>query len=59
MKKLYYKGTHPYSFRTGEWARVIGTIFKDRVCFVLEYYDGALDYAAVIDTKNYELKEEE
>lgn len=59
MKKLYYKGTHQYSFRTGEWARVIGTIFKDRLCFVLEYSDGTLDYTPVIDKQNYELKEEE
>lgn len=59
MKKLYYRGTHEYSFRTGQWALVIGTIFKERLCFLIEFPDGQLDYTPVIDIANYELKEED
>lgn len=57
MKVLYYRGTHNYSFKSGEWARVIGTAFKNRMCFVVEYQDGTIDYTPIIDNKNYELKE--
>lgn len=57
MKKLFYKGTHQYSFRTGEWAEVIGVVFKERLCFIVQFRDGVMDYKPVIDTENYELKE--
>lgn len=62
MKKLYYRGTHKYSFRSGEWGEVLGTIFESRICrlcFLVKYPDGVFDYAAIVDTKNYELKEED
>lgn len=58
MKKLFYRGTHQYSFRTGEWAIVIGMSFDRRQCFIVEYPDGFRDYVAIIDVNNYELKEE-
>lgn len=57
MKKLFYKGTHQYSFRTGEWAEVIGVVFKESLCFIVQFRDGVIDYKPVIDTENYELKE--
>lgn len=59
MKKLYHRGTSPYSFKSMEWGLVIGTVFKDRWCFIIEYSDGKLDYSPMIDTENYDLKEVE
>lgn len=58
MKKLFYRGTHQYSFRSGEWAEVMGMKFDRRLCFIVEYPDGVRDYVAIIDVNNYELKEE-
>lgn len=57
MGRLYYRGISPYSFRSMQWGLVIGTIYKDRWCFMIEYEDGVLDYSPMIDTKNYELVE--
>ena len=34
MKKLFYRGTHQYSFRTGEWATVVGMKFDKRPCLL-------------------------
>lgn len=59
MKKLYYKGTHRYSFRSGEWGEVVGTELLERLCFLVRYPDGMIDYVAIVDTQNYELKEED
>ncbi|TLS99901.1 hypothetical protein [Aliarcobacter cibarius] len=59
MKKLFYRGINPYSFRSGEWGQVIGTSFKTRWCFIVEYKDGVIDYSPMIDTANYELNEED
>jgi hypothetical protein len=59
MKKLYYRGTHRYSFRSGEWGEVLGTIYENRLCFLVRYPDGVFDYVAIVDTQNYELKEED
>lgn len=50
------KGTHPYSFREGEEAEVIGVRWiKDRVCFMLLYEDGFVDYIPICDEGTYEL----
>lgn len=59
MKKLLYRGISPYSFKSMEWGLVIGTSFKNRWCFIVEYSDGKLDYSPMIDTENYELMEVE
>lgn len=59
MRKLFYRGIHQYSFRSGECAEVLGTTFKERLCFLIQYSDGTLDYTPVIDIENYELKEEQ
>lgn len=52
MRKLFYRGIHQYSFRSGEWAEVLGTTFKERLCFLIQYSDGTLDYTPVIDIEN-------
>ena len=59
MKKLYYKGTHPYGFRYGKWGLVIGTVYTGRWCFVIQYIDGVIDYTPIVDTNNYILEERE
>lgn len=62
MKKLCYRGTHQYSFRSGEWGEVINIKgFKGvgRWCYVVQYKDGVIDYCAVVDKNNYELIEVE
>lgn len=59
MKKLYYKGTSPYSFKADEWGLVIGTVYTNRWCFVIQYTDGVIDYTPIIDTNNYKLEERE
>jgi len=59
MKNLYYKGTSPYSFKSGEWGQVIGTAYTGRWCFVIQYTDGTMDYTPIIDTENYILEERE
>lgn len=30
MKKLFYRGTHQYSFRSDKWAEVLGMKFDKR-----------------------------
>lgn len=58
------KGTNPYSFRTGEWANIIGVkIFTPegcvpRACFECVYDDGVVDYVAISDLKNYVIEED-
>lgn len=58
------RGTHPYSFRSGEWAKVKGIAMiqpdwvEPRLAFICEYADGVIDYMAVDDfDSNYEIKE--
>lgn len=52
MKKLFYRGIHQYSFRSGEWAAVIGTVFKERLCFLIQFADCTIYYSPVIDIEN-------
>lgn len=54
----FYVGVHPYSFRSGEHAEIIGvrmvrTKHSFRACFMLLYADGMIDYSAIEDEKNY------
>ena len=58
-EKIILQRYTQYSFRSGEWAEVLGTTFKERLCFLIQYSDGTLDYTPVIDIENYELKEEQ
>lgn len=61
IEDAYYVGTHQYSFRSGEVARVVGlkTVYRDdfppRVCFHVIFADGKDDWCPVEDTENYKL----
>ena len=59
MKRMMYKGTSPYSFRYGEWGLVIGTVYTNRCCFVIQYTDGVIDYTPIVYTNNSKLEERE
>jgi hypothetical protein len=45
------KGTHPYTFRTGEWAVIRSVVpGSDRNCYLVEFEDGATDFWPVDDS---------
>ena len=55
------RGTHVYSFRSGEWADIIGVDIIEmrsgpRPCFRAIYDDGHIDTVAMCDFDNYEVK---
>jgi hypothetical protein len=58
------RGVHPYSFRSGEWASIVGVEvlapveLKPRVVYCCEYSDGFVDYISVSDSANYEIMTE-
>ena len=62
-KDAYYVGTHKYSFRQGEPAKIVGikTVFRDkenfpsRVCFHVVYADGFEDWCPIEDSENYKI----
>ncbi len=47
------RGTHPYAFRSGEWAVLKGTTLLpgfpegERECYLVEFPDGMCDFWAV------------
>lgn len=52
-------GTHPYAFRSGEAAEIVGvkTVFPKngrtpRPCFEVKYQDGVIDYTPVSEVEN-------
>ena len=56
------RGTHHYSFRSGEWALVVGVVFvtpnprlEPRPAYIVQYADGRTDHIALYDRENYEL----
>ncbi len=55
------RGTSPYSFRSGEWAHIVGVKMSTphglatRAVYQCLYYDGVTDYIPVSDTVNYEI----
>jgi hypothetical protein len=54
------RGTHPYVFRSGQWARLVGTVDDPetgRCCYSVVFEeDGATDFWPVDDTAaGYEL----
>ena len=56
------RGTHQYSFRSGQWANVIGVCFivpnpnlDSRLAYIAQYPDGEIDYIPVCDSSNYEI----
>ena len=63
-EKAYLIGTHPYSYRPGEPAEIIGTkIVKPigdleqnwRLCYEIKFSDGQIDYHPVRDKSNYKI----
>jgi hypothetical protein len=49
---LLIRGTHPYVFRSGEWARLVGTVDDPgtgRRCYSVRFDDGATDWWPVGD----------
>lgn len=42
--------THPYGFRSGEWARVLTTVESyGRPCWLVEFPDGQQDWWPITD----------
>lgn len=59
---LRIRGTHRYSFRSGEWAALVGYVMvipddsnEPRQAFMVRYNDGTVDYIPVSDANNYEI----
>lgn len=59
------RGIHAYSFRTGVWAQVLGTVWltpeydlEGRPCFVVMYPDGVVDYIPIEDERHYQIAPE-
>lgn len=56
------RGIHHYSFRSGEWAEIIGVRVDTpegldaRPAFLCRYEDGAFDHIPIIDSYNYEIE---
>lgn len=52
------RATHQYGFRNGEWANVIGLLWKnDRPCYRVKFIDGKEDYWPVYDSSDpYEFR---
>ena len=56
------RGIHPYSFRSGEWATIVGLVVcgKDypggRLNYMVMFDDGKVDYWPVCDESNHEIK---
>lgn len=44
------RATHPYSFRSGEWAALLTTVpGPDRECYLVQFPDGVTDFWVVGD----------
>ena len=54
--------THPYGFRSGEWATITGVItlnlrgLGERLCYQVVYDDGVKDVIALADQCNFEVQ---
>lgn len=59
MKLPSIRGAHPASFRSGEWARIIGLEWRNgRLCYVVLFVDDVEDSWPVYDASNpYEFRE--
>ena len=56
------RGTHHYSYRSGEWGLVVGVVFmtpdpmlEPRPVYLVQFADGKTDHIALYDRENYEL----
>lgn len=61
LTPIRLRGTHPYSFRTGQWATIESIVSVNlrsgpRACWKVRYPDGDGDTVAACDTDNYELE---
>lgn len=57
----WIRGTHPFQFRSGEWAELLTTAPSPdgKDCYVVRFRDGATDYWRVDDSvERYEFTEE-
>lgn len=60
QEPAFIRGTHHYSFRSGEWAKIVGVVVVSnggtpRPAFAVEYIDGVQDFIVVSDDRNYEI----
>jgi len=58
------RGTHHYSYRSGEWGLIVGVVFvtpdprlEPRPAYVVQYEDGKTNHIALYDRDNYELSQ--
>ena len=60
-KKVWITGLHPYAFRAGESAQIIGVSMETpegqdpRPCFEIRFEDGGKDFVPISDLGNYQL----
>ncbi len=60
-KRAFLVGTHPYSFRSGKPAEILGVEFAtpegetSRPCYRIRFNDGYVDGVPMSDTKNFEI----
>jgi len=52
------RGTHQYSFRSGQWADLVALVwFNDRPCYEVRFEDGYVDEWPIIDSSDpYEIR---
>jgi len=59
IKDAYYVGTHPYNYRCGEPAKIIGMAMvtpeglPERPCYVVMWDDGIVDYKPIHVPEGY------
>lgn len=51
MREGFIRATHPYAFRSGQWAQIVGVdeAQYDRPVFLVAFPDGATDSWACVD----------
>lgn len=59
MRKVLIRGTHPYAYRSGQWAELTGYAqLADRECYKVVFSDGADDLWPVHESGyDYEFKD--
>ncbi len=46
--ETWIRGTHPYAFRSGQWARLAAEAdYRGRPCYCVTFEDGVMDYWAI------------
>lgn len=60
-KRAFYIGTNINSFKRGERGEIVGVKWVKpdnldwRLCYMVAYNDGTVDYKAIEDFQNYEI----